>query len=106
MQKKSRWTVAEARAALHEVAASGLTVSAYAVREGLDAERFYRWRRRLGVGRKRQRATAPTTPALIELRPVARRAEPVEIVLPSGVTLRVAEAIDPAALARLVAALR
>ncbi len=45
---------------------------------------------------------------MFELRPTPspRRAEPIEIVLGSGVTLRVAETIEPAALARLVAALR
>ena len=42
-------------------------------------------------------------PELIELRP--GHAEPVEIVLASGRVLRVAETIDIAALARLVAAL-
>ena len=47
-------------------------------------------------------------PAVIELRPTPspRRADPIEIVLASGVTLRVAETIDPAALAQLVTALR
>jgi hypothetical protein len=37
--------------------------------------------------------------------PDARRGAAIEIVLSSGVTLRVAETIEPAALARLVAAL-
>jgi hypothetical protein len=45
---------------------------------------------------------------LIELRPSAslRPAEPIEIVLGTGVTLRVAETIEPTVLARLVTALR
>jgi transposase-like protein len=78
-----------------------MTVNAFAKREGLDAERLYRWRRRFARERE------AVGPALIELRPTpsARRAEPVEIVLGSGVVVRVAETIDPATLARLVAAL-
>ncbi len=56
----------------------------------------------------RKRSASPSAPAVIELRPTPspRRVEPIEIVLASGVTLRVAETIEPAALARLVAALR
>jgi hypothetical protein len=50
---------------------------------------------------------APSPPPLLELHPSpdARRGAAIEIVLSSGVTLRVAETIEPAALARLVAAL-
>lgn len=45
---------------------------------------------------------------MIELRPSAsqRAAAPIEIALASGVTLRVAETIEPGVLARLVTALR
>jgi hypothetical protein len=107
-KKKSRWTVADARAALSELAASGLSVRAFARSEGLDEERLYRWRRRFSAETVPQAiALTSATPALIEIRSSPqRRTEPVEIVLTSGVTLRVAEAIDPAALTRLVAALR
>lgn len=107
-KRSSPWTVAEARAALKGLAASGLSVGNFARREGLDDARLHRWRRhfaREGAGRESAAASGPT-PALIEIRPSPRRAEVVEIVLASGVTLRVAERIDPSALARLVAALR
>ena len=88
-------------------------MSAFAEREGLDEERLYRWRRSFARERKAEAraVTRPATPAIVKLRaatsPSPRRAktEPVEIVLVSGVVLRVAEAIDPARLARLVAAL-
>jgi transposase-like protein len=105
---RRRWTLADARAALSALAASGLSVSTFAHREGLDEERLYRWRRRLAAETKAEgRAAAPiATAALIELRPSPRPPEPIEVVLKSGVTLRVAETIDPSALARLVAALR
>lgn len=110
---RRRWRVTEARAALDALAASGLSVSAFAEQEGLDEERLYRWRRRFARERKAEAraVTPPTTPAIIELRaatsPSPRRTETesVEIVLVSGVVLRVAEMIDPARLARLVAAL-
>lgn len=99
-----RWSVADARTALKELAASGLSVHAFARREGLDEERIYRWRRRFAAERTSHGGAA--TPAIIELRPPLRRAEPIEIVLASGVTVRVAETVDPSALGRIVAALR
>jgi transposase-like protein len=107
-RKRSRpWKVADARAVLNELAASALSVSAFARREGLDDDRLYRWRRRFAGERKtRGVAALASTPALIEIHPRPPRAEPVEIVLASGVTLRVAETIDPSALARLITVLR
>ena len=111
--RRRRWRVPEARAALDALAASGLSVSAFAEQEGLDEERLYRWQRRFARERKAEpRTVTPSaTPAIVELRtatsPNSRRdaTTPVQIVLVSGVVLRVAETIDPARLARLVAAL-
>ena len=111
--RRRRWRVPEARAALDALAASGLSVSAFAEQEGLDEERLYRWQRRFARERKAEpRTVTPSaTPAIVELRaatsPSPRRGETalVQIVLVSGVVLRVAETIDPARLARLVAAL-
>jgi transposase-like protein len=97
--RRRRWTIADARAALAALTASGLSPSAFARREGLSAERLYRWRRQLAELEPR----AVPAAELIEIRP--RRAEPVEIVLASGRVLRVTETIDVSALARLVAAL-
>lgn len=106
-KRSRRWTAADARAVFVEQAASGLSLSAFAKREGIDDWRLYKWRRRLD-DKKKSRAVAASapTPAVIELRPSAQRVEHIEIVLASGVTLRVPETIDAAALARLVAALR
>jgi transposase-like protein len=111
--RRRRWRVPEARAALDALAASGLSVRAFAEQEGLDQERLYRWRRRFARDRKAEArfVTPPATPAIIELRaatsprPRPAETEPVEIVLVSGIVLRVAETIDPARLARLIAAL-
>ncbi len=94
---RRRWTVVEARAALSELASSGLSQSAFAAREGFDTQRLRVWRRKLGV------AVAGPPPWFVEVQP--RAAERVEVVLPSGVTLRVAESIDASLLRRLVDAL-
>jgi len=91
---RRRWTELEARAALAALASSGLSQSAFASREGLDPQRLRLWRRKLGeVG----------APRFVELR--ARATECVEVVMRSGVVLRVAESIEPSVLRRLVDAL-
>ena len=45
---RRRWTPADARSAVAALEASGLSPLAFARREGLEVERLYRWRRRLG----------------------------------------------------------
>lgn len=100
-QTRRRWTIADAQEALAAQHASGLSMSAFAKREGLDAQRLSRWRRRL-ASRPAGRRLAPRA-AFIEL--VPRAPEPVEVVLRSGRILRVSTAVDAAALQRLVAAL-
>lgn len=94
-----RWTEDDARTVLAAQEASGLSVTAFAAREGLDPQRLYFWRRRLGSS-----AEASEAPTFIEVRPAARR-ELVEIALRSGHVIRVAESIDPGALRRFVDAL-
>ena len=106
-QKRSRaWSVADARAVFVEQAASGLSLSNFARREGIDAGRLYRWKRQLDAEPERPRAAASPPPAVIELRSGPRPAERIEIVLASGVTVRVTEAIEPSVLARVISALR
>lgn len=90
-----RWTETEARAALTALDASGLSPGAFAAREGLDPQRLRAWRHKLGT------AIAPA--AFIEVR--APAGERVEVVLRSGVVLRVTETVDPEAVRRLVDAL-
>ena len=93
---RRRWTMAEARAALEACTASGLSVRAFALREGLDVQRLFRWRRRLAT--ETEPSSAPL--GFVEVqRP--RRAEPIEVVLLSGRILRVAESVDADALARI-----
>ena len=98
---RRRWTIADARSAVAELAASGLPLDEFARRQGLKIERLRRWRQRLAdEGRRRARAPAPE---LIEIR--QRAAAPIEIVLASGRILRVSETIDVSVVSRLIAAL-
>lgn len=94
-----RWTEDDARAVLDAHAASGLSVAAFAAREGLDPQRVYSWRRRLG-----RSIEATSAPAFIEIRPSAK-CEVLEIVLRGGRVVRVTESIDPSVLRRFVDAL-
>jgi hypothetical protein len=113
--RQRRWRIADARSVLAALAASGLSLPEFASREGLQLQRLRRWQRRLAREvRRPARAPRPASPAVaappavIELRPSPslRPVEPIEIMLGSGVILRVAATIDPGALARLVSALR
>jgi transposase-like protein len=87
-----RWTVDVARAALSALADSGLSVAAFAAREGLDAQRLYGWRRRLGPPES-------VSPSFVE---VTAAIAPMEIVLRSGHVVRLSPSFDAAALVRLL----
>jgi transposase-like protein len=90
---RPRWTSDDARAALTALVDSGLSVPAFAVREGLDPQRLYLWRRRLA-------AETGAAPAFVELR--AATIERIEVVLRSGHVLRVPDSFEPEALRRLL----
>jgi hypothetical protein len=94
---RRRWTSADARIVLTAFEDSGLSVVAFAEREGLDPQRVYFWKRRL------EAASADAPLAFVEVMP--RRAEVVEIVLRSGRILRVPDSVDAAVLRQLVEAL-
>jgi transposase len=96
---RRRWTEAEARTVLAAQGASGLSVAAFAAREGIDTQRLYSWRRRLD-----RPVEAEVAPSFIEVRHAGGK-ELVEVLLRSGQVLRVADSIDPRVLRRLVDAL-
>jgi transposase-like protein len=100
---RHRWTPAEAHSVMNALASSGLSPGAFAEREGLDVARLYRWRRRFAGETCPSVSTPAPSAEVIEIRP--GRAEPVEVVLVSGVVLRVSETIDPSVLGKLVVAL-
>ena len=77
-----RWTEEDARNALKALEESGKPVSVFAAEHGIDPQRLYCWRRRLG------RAERTTFRELI-VRPTARvsvigKDAPFELVLASG----------------------
>ncbi len=96
---RGRWTIADARAALAGWRKSGLSVCAFAQREGIAPARLYRWRRRLAA----DTAAVEPTPEFVELR--RSGVDGVEVVLRSGWVLRANDTIQPSTLARLAHAL-
>ena len=93
---RRRWSESDARVVLEALDASGLPISRFAEREGLDAQRVYLWRRRLA-------ASSTTSAPFVEVRPQPARW--FELVLRSGHVLRVADSVDVALLRRWVDAL-
>jgi|SRR5947209_16911015 len=82
---------------------SDLTVRDFCSDHRISEPSFYAWRRELAA---RDREKGPPTPPVPTFVPV-RVAPPavIEVVLPTGVVVRVPVGADPAAAARLVAAL-
>jgi hypothetical protein len=82
---------------------SGLAVADFCERERISTASFYAWRRRLLAD------TAPNTadePRLVPVRLVTPRASaPVELLLPSGMVLRLSPEIDLAWLRQLLSVL-
>lgn len=97
---EQRWTAEAARDALAAQQRSGLSVYAFACREGLDPQRLYFWRRRLG-GSGAVGDVARVQ--FVEVHPGAGRQ--VEVLLRSERVLRVSEGIDADVLRRLCEAL-
>jgi hypothetical protein len=82
---------------------SGQSVAAYCAARGVSQASFYAWRKRLLARGQTPTASAPPPPRFAAVRVVP--AIPVEVVLPTGVVVRVPAGADPAAVACLVAAL-
>lgn len=90
---RRRWSENDARRVLAMVEASGLPVSAFAARRGLNPQRLYVWRRRLAA-----EGRPPT--AFIELKAVDSAR--IEVQLRSGHVLRVPERFDATTLRKLL----
>jgi transposase-like protein len=98
--RRPRWTEGDAREVLAALRSSRKSVGEFAAEHGLDPQRVYLWRRRLGEAE-------PTLFQEIVVHPAAQRApdaagNPFEIVLASGDVVRVPPSFDGAALARLL----
>jgi hypothetical protein len=99
IQQSRYWRAEDAATVLAAVAASGLTVPAFAVRHGLRPQRLERWQRQLA-------AVKPVDKTFVEvtLPPVVRPATGAfEIVLHTGWIVRVGAGFDAEELRRLLA---
>jgi transposase-like protein len=92
-----RWTRGEAQEVLDALECSGESVRVFATDHGLDPQRLYAWRRRLG-------GAEPTTFQEILVRPTEIRLDvaPFEIALASGDVVRVPPSFNAEGLARLL----
>ena len=100
---RRRWTAQDARSALGALERSGKAVAVFAAEHGIDPQRLYAWRRRLG-------GAEPTTFQEVIVRPPPRislteGAAAFELALPSGVVVRVPASFDASALDRLLGVL-
>jgi hypothetical protein len=91
---KSYWSTEEARAALHEWQASGLSLSEFAKVSGQSRGRLERWKRRL------EQASIPLLPVRIVSRPTP--SSDFEVVLEGGRRVVVRGGFDGGELLRLV----
>jgi transposase-like protein len=91
-----RWSTEEARSVLDLVEHSGVSIQRFAAERGLVAERLYRWKRKL-------REQAPAR--FVEVATPTTAWPHVEVLLRSGLVVRVPESSSVEFVGRLVAAL-
>jgi hypothetical protein len=85
---------------------SGLSVKDFCASEGVSVPSFYSWKRRLAAPPGDGPASGPdSSPPFIPLRLVPDAAAPLQLVLPSGVVLRVGPDCDEQLLSRVLALL-
>jgi len=99
-----RWTEQIARAALAALEQSGMSVRVFSEEHGLDPQRLYSWRRRLGE------AERTTFQEMVLRHPSSMSATDssdaaFEVVLPGGVVVRVPPRFDVTAFEHLLAVL-
>lgn len=101
-----RWTAEQAEQALAALNRSGLTLTAFAIREGLEPQRLSRWRRQLAVAARpvfEEVIPSVTSPAVDEGMAAPSERERFEVVLTSGRVVRVPASFDIGTLRRLLA---
>ena len=98
-----RWTTAQAAAVLEKAEASGLSLGEFAARHGVEPQRLYRWRRRLGPGGEPVRFEEVVVPR--PTREPSQANADLELVLRSGHVVRLGAAFDTDALRRLLSVL-
>jgi transposase len=106
-QEPKRWTAGRARELLAEAKQSGESLSAFAERRGIDPQRLYSWRRKLGAAKGAESPTTSEAFVPVRIAPDPRATPPsgFEVVLSEGRVVRVGADFDARALRRLVEAL-
>jgi transposase len=126
VSRRRRWTLEQKVALVEEVSRPSASVAAVADRHGVSRSLLFEWRRQVREGTMPGVVRADAAAALVPVRVVAeapqqmsrlpsasrgrldrpgKAAAMIEVVLSNGRVLRVAEAIRPAVLGRLAAAL-
>jgi transposase-like protein len=98
---RPRWNTDDARRVIAALDRSGLSVSAFASEHGLDAQRLYLWRRRLGEAELTTFQELAVRPATVP-REEASADAPFEIALATGHVLRIPTSFETRGLARLI----
>jgi transposase len=120
--RRRTWTLDQKREIVAESFGPGLTPTEVARKHAISSGQLYTWRQQVLGGQMTLLSHAPPDFAQVEMTPVPqpsdtpddkngtpvtppRPAGLIEILLPSGVTLRVDAAVDAAALGRVLTAL-
>jgi transposase len=124
--RRRRWTTEEKVAILDEASQRGASITAIADRHGVSRNLIYLWRRQaregsmpgvtmsngaaspfvaVRVADSADKAPVPKAPQRLPAPAGRRRPVVIEIALSNGRVVRVEESIDPATLARVIAAL-
>jgi hypothetical protein len=82
---------------------TGVTVSDFCADQGVSVASFYAWKRELAARDQTVTLTTTPMPTFVPLR--VAPSDTIEVVLKSGVVVRVPVGVDPLAVAQLVAAL-
>lgn len=104
-----RWTAEQAEQALAALDRSGLTLTAFAIREGLEPQRLSRWRRELAAATRPvfeeviPSVTSPVVDEGMAAKAAPSERERFEVVLTSGRVVRVPASFDVGTLRRLLA---
>jgi transposase-like protein len=98
-EREARW-----RSVVEGCAESGLTVSAYCLREGVSAWSYYHWRKRLAGKYRKEAGKRLFVPVKIQSAAVVSGGG-VEVALRGGRVLRAESGYDEVKLARLAALL-
>jgi transposase len=122
-ERRRRWTVEQKQMIAAQSLIAGASATDVARQHGIGTGQLYNWRKALlaaqpvaVAGRFARVEVAAAGPMLCAVQETsaastsaARQAQPaslIEIILPSGTTLRVEAQVDPRALRRILAALR